>query len=204
MKKLSKLLLFIALVSFSIQLNATQSDSITHKKYWGVYEMPTEKRTVTVLDSIVEFNAEGERRYNEEYVYDKNGIMILRTEYTWSENKQFPETSKKVYEYDINANLLKEVWYRWNIDTNDWICRTKWEYAYDKYNNKIFQKEFIYRTAKEQWEGYTYAYEYAYDERGNLLLEIKYFYDPGTSEMDSIFKKTYKYDNFDNKIEEVY
>lgn len=123
-----------------------------------------------------------------EYVYDKNGFIIKKTE-TSEGDDYFGETKVTAIEYtnDEKGNVLKSVSVRENgiVDTK--------EFSYDS------EGRILKETRSEDYEDYHNIYyidEYTYDEHGNVLTHYHKYHD---SEYTDTYD--YVYDKNGNALE---
>lgn len=176
--------------------------AIEKDKLWGVYDSLTVQiDSVYVLDSVVSKSL-GVSTSKSSYEYDEKGLRTSATVYSFVES-QWSRTSGKEWKYDNSGNKIQEIWYIQNSQTGEWKPRTKFEYAYDDNNHLISQKEFKFNSTISDWVLYTYSYEYEYDDRGNLLMSATYFSEPSNGATTGTSKSAFKYDNANNKIEEI-
>ena len=95
------------------------------------------------------------------YTYDKNNNLLSDFLYREGEKGDWKISVRDYFEYDDNNNLKKEERYQLENTT----VHYKLDYTYDEKNNLIGQY-FLY--TNDNQNNYT---TYSYDERGNLLTE---------------------------------
>jgi len=113
-------------------------------------------------------------------------------------SNHFPQKAKNVFnaKTELKQRLDSVVQIERDINTNEWLNSSKYEYTYDERGNLIYYYWYWYA---EQWEGY-YKSEYAYDERNNRILETDYYWNSETEQWERDFKYEYTYDERGNLI----
>jgi len=146
------------------------------------------------LDSLVQdngskavwfYDAYGNDTLNIEYInnqfsqkwerkYDADNNMIMYAEYRWYNNSWTPG-AKKEYEYDMNKNIIVEVFYTLTSTPNGtaFVKDYKYEYDYNSDGNIDVKMRSFWDKTNNMWEKHRKC-EYEYDAYGNQVAETIY------------------------------
>ena len=128
------------------------------------------------LDSIITYNSNGSYEAKTVFTYDGNKVSS-KENYSYQGGKWI-ESSKVLYDYDSNDNLiLEEKYYYSSSDEStyygEWMKGSKETFEYDK-NGKVVL-EVRYDVEDNEWINY-HKNIYEYDVNNNKSLEERYIY----------------------------
>lgn len=128
----------------------------------------------------------------EEYEYDENNNLILKTTTNYRNN--FIED--RIYKFDTSNNLIEEGQCFKSNEKNDCIYKPLFGFEYDE-NNRLIKKFQLTQFSPHNTESY-----YKYDESGNEIESIGYYiYPDNRKEIGYQFK--YEYNEFGNKTKDT-
>lgn len=122
-----------------------------------------------------------------EFDFEPNGKMVLNTIDEWLEN-DWVKSGKFEPVYNENGLISQSLGYSWDVDLNQWINESKFEYAYDANQNlilfDIYYSDFNFMKM-----------ESVFDDFGNRTLYSIYLLDFETFELSPEWKEEYVFDN---------
>ena len=86
------------------------------------------------------------------YQYNAQQLCIEKTEYIYWYTDEWQGRYKDSYEYDAAGNLLVDIYYAYQPDTQEWGNHRKTEYQYDADNNCINYYEYSHDYGTEDWD----------------------------------------------------
>ena len=86
------------------------------------------------------------------YQYNAQQLCIEKTEYIYWYTDEWQGRYKDSYDYDAAGNLLVDIYYAYQPDTQEWGNHRKTEYQYDADNNCIGYYEYSYDFGEEDWD----------------------------------------------------
>lgn len=147
--------------------------------------------------------SDGSRDGRVVYIYDAEGRLIKKEGYTYTTDEL---GSWIEYEYDANSNLVAELVYKVNSQSDKSAELDAERYTmYDQWNNPIKDTHtYTYDAAGhiiyDYHEFNSCAFSYVYDEYGRLLEKTDWDTSVITGELEPEFTRVYIYDSPGNLI----
>ncbi len=107
------------------------------------------------------------------YTYDQNASQSteLIEEWSWA-NKQWVNSYLNTYSYDINGDLVSELWRQW-VDEK-WVNYYLKTCSYDKNREKLKEMEEFWSSIAQNWERAT-GVEFIVDINGNIVSGVSFY-----------------------------
>jgi hypothetical protein len=107
-----------------------------------------------------------------DYSYLTNGLLAVKTEYTWdTSDKSWSFTEKTESNYDNKGKDTLTATYTWNGATNTWMNWNKVECQFDNNGNMLREDFYEWDEDSLFWTGYTSStYEYDLNIRNDELV----------------------------------
>ena len=137
------------------------------------------------LDSMLVLNKDGVQTSKEVYRYDLQGQMI---------QKITDESGELIFDYlyDERGNKSAEIWSSWNSSQKKWVRFGKNDYQYDEHNRLVSE---IYSQIKADVIQAAWGKrEYQYDSDGHMILDMLYYYSLSDGELIEDGGRLWEYD----------
>ncbi len=181
-------------------LGQTSTTDFANKAEWTKIhkqqqqKTPATTTTETLLDSIVEKNADGQTFYKKTYAYNANNLVVEECSYgsqCINGNCTLVKNNKIIREYDANGNETLYAYYYWNSSQNTWDGLNK---ATNTYNaqNKITEKIlYSWNSTTNDWQ-YSEKTTFTYNA-DNSIFTLQKKWDAATSTWKDNYRKTETY-----------
>ena len=181
--------------------------------YEGTTETWTKKDTITATY----YNAEIRYKYIEKpwnsntqqwadtsryYELDENGTWLVNFLRPWNYNDNgFTSYGYLFYRtFNDNGDLLYEIDYKWNKNTQEWYLSDKYSYNYDDNGNQTQTLVEKWNSDTEEWEN-SYQYIYSYDDNENITQRLIQSWNSETEDWENSYQDIYSYDDNGNRIQ---
>jgi PKD repeat protein len=168
--------------------------------------------------------------YRQTYTYDANGNETVHQSYSYDTyaGQWFPNymdstrytisgmiqevvtylyegdwypSSRTLYSYNGNDNLIRQNSYYWTGDTIPWLDEMETQYSYDQFGRDT-------TISSRYWDGYQWYDSYktlkSYDANGNLTLYEQYSWNGEIKVWDPSYKEEYTYDVNNRQTRVIY
>lgn len=154
--------------------------------------------TAIVLDSIVVYLGDDDKKSKTEYLYYEDGNVEEEISYFWRTTSWGPRT-RTLYQYDKDNNIiLKEYYGSWNTSKSEWVGNSKFVYEYDNYGNLLLSEEYNnWDPETKTWLGKLRLVN-AYDSNGNNTLVEGYGWDSKNVTWMKDYRFVYGFDGNNN------
>tara|TARA_B100001142_G_scaffold132597_1_gene134156 strand:- start:3661 stop:5154 length:1494 start_codon:yes stop_codon:yes gene_type:complete len=136
--------------------------------------------------------------WKKEYSYASNGLIIMLSQYTWT-NNSWEGHWKNEYEYDLNNNITKDSWYWWGWDgiTYTWTPNSRYEYLYGINNNLLSKTSFTATNPSSLGINFQLFQKdnYSYNSNNEQIEHINLTFDLTTQSWLNSFKTESEYIN---------
>lgn len=192
MKKLYLLFILFTIVSFSVSAQERISHENKIDSLFDNKSFLKSDNLESLPDSLVIFNASGERYSKEIFTYDSEGRIIQKVYFLWlSENSSWDEKEKYIYNYDLNNNIILEEKYNWSSTEQVWLTVSKTQYGYDLNGNQILLEYYKGNSSGSDWIiYYRVVSEYGFDGK-RISEDVFSDFDTGVFMQTSRTKVTY-------------
>jgi len=137
---------------------------------------------------------------NYKYIYTFENENLIEELHLWNING-WKNSSKRLYTYDNNGNLIQDIIQDWNNDTEEWI--NEWQHLYTYDNNEIQQITNEWNSDTEEWIVRWKSID-TYDNNGNLTQELMIDWNNNTEEWINWYQHLYTYNSNGNQTQNLY
>ena len=109
------------------------------------------------------------------FSYDENGHLSEEYGYLTRDGSKWEISYRDEYEFDVNGNMLKEIWYWWEKQSSSWEGSIRTDYSYDDQDRETLKISYDWNDTIQEWE-YDYKIEYSYDDPLNEYSSIYYYW----------------------------
>jgi len=125
--------------------------------------------------------------------YNSNNDIILElSEHKYAGN--WINNRKDEYTYDANNNLINEIHYQWDAQSNSYIYSSKSIYGYNNQNKKVYYVEGDYNPNTSSWYFYDSTYQY-FASNGDMDSTMDFTNPTPNSSWQMDLKTKMTYDN---------
>ncbi len=185
----------------SLQSNWNTATSTFDQYLKWEYNFDTDNVLIDQYESIwnVNNNDWGNVQYSE-YIYDSDGKLIEEIIQFWLLNT-YTNNSKRIYEYDMEENLIKTTYQNWDPVFLTWVNNIKIDYIFV---NDIVVAQYQYIWA-ELPSGFDWANQkltqFSHDGNGNITQELFSEYNFDNEMWEEIRRWVYFFSDFDTPTE---
>ncbi len=132
------------------------------------------------------------RKYKRTYNQNDQLLTEVKSTFQYFGNKEWLNEYRKEYTYDNQGNLLEDLHFEWDQNTNQWLKIFKTEYTYNTEGYDIKHIAYNWDQTAQLWNK-NKKYEYKYTSNGSVEEFVLYIWDKSAMSWENQQKIEYSY-----------